>query len=228
VAGASAVAACATTTTTAVFTPITGIVIQSQSLLTGFICGDEDDQVYRYAAVVTYAGPDGGPVEPAVPVEQSGAPLTNIFECFTDGVFENLPSSDAGSLSFTVSIFAYNKKEYVSASLPSDLACPPMVDGGFCTAGSEPISSVQEAAATWTTVCTATQLSGTPVFAVCGPLLPLAPLVTGSDATADAAPEASTDAAADASGGQDGGSDAGGPADAGDGAAEAAASSVDN
>jgi hypothetical protein len=224
---ACAVAACATTTATTTYTPITGIEIRSGSLVSGFGCGTGETQVYRYAAALSYqdepggnapdaeagtpeagtptleAGAhdaggatdaDGGAPEAArVPVEQNGVPLTNIFDCFADGVFENLPSSDAGSQTFVVTIFAYSKDSYDNAGLPANLGCPPVADGGLCTPGSEPLTTAQESMAPWTTVCLATQQAGTPVIAVCGPLeSPAAGLE--SDGSADAAPDGAPDA----------------------------------
>ena len=158
-------AACATTTATTTYTPITGIEIRSAALVSGFGCGMGETQVYRYAAALSYgeepatepaATPDaeagtpdadagarneagaatdagagargteaGAPEAAGVPVEQNGVPLTNIFDCFADGVFENLPSSDAGSQTFNVTIFAYNKELYDDAGLPANLGCPP-------------------------------------------------------------------------------------------------------
>jgi len=148
------------------------------------------------------------PVETRVPVEQNRVPLTNIFDCFADGVFENLPSSDAGSLTFNVTIFAYNKEKYDEARLPPDPGCPPGVDAGGCTPTSQPLTAAQEALAPWTTLCTATQQAGTPVIAVCGPLVPAMPFESGDaaadgpveapDGAADVSSEGATDAAPDA------------------------------
>jgi hypothetical protein len=227
-AGTSALA-CTSSTTATTYTPITGIEIASAPLVAGFGCGKGPGQVYRYAAVVTYnhsapdagkagapdAGEAGSPVTPCVtgdagaPVTQGGVPLTNIFDCFADGVFENLPSSDAGSLTFNVNIFAYNYADYVGAGLPANLGCPPALDAGNCTPSSQPVTPAQEKLATWIScpVCTATQQAGTPVIAVCGPLVenPARSFETAdaaADATregaADAAPEGAVDAAPDA------------------------------
>jgi hypothetical protein len=196
-AGASALGACTSTTTPTTYTPITGILINSGALVTGFGCGQRPGEVYRYAAVVTFQT-DGG--KAGAPVTQNGMPLTNIFECWTNGVFENLPSSDAGSLTFNVAIFAYDYASYLRAGLPSNLGCPAVApDGGNCVPGSQPITAAQEAEATWTTLggCTATQQAGTPVFAICPPLTPVPPVETG-DASADAAREGAADAAPDA------------------------------
>jgi hypothetical protein len=209
-AGAS-VAACTSSTTATTYTPITGIEIRSAALVSGFGCGPAPGQVWRYVATVSYrSGPGAG--EAGAPVVQNGVPLTNIFECFADGVFENLPSSDAGSLTFTVAIFAYSQQDYERAGLPAGLACPPVQDGGLCTPSSQAVSSAQEGLATWTTLCTATQEAGTPVIAVCGPLEgPAAPFEMGDgstdaagDGAAGAEPDATTtslpDAGADATG----------------------------
>jgi hypothetical protein len=199
---------CSTDTTTTPYTPITGILLQSQPLVAGFGCGTGPTQVYRYAAVVNFASvpndAEAGALVAGPVVEQSGVPMTNIFDCFNDGVFENLPSSDAGGSTYLITIFAYNQESYVKAGLPPDLTCPPLPDAGLCTPGSTALSTAQEAEASWTTVCHATQQGGAPVFAVCPPLESVtAPSEGRSDASADAAPEdaapeARSDAAADA------------------------------
>jgi hypothetical protein len=235
-AAACALVACATSSTTLpVFPPITGIVIRSSSLVAGIGCGTGDDQVYRYAAVVTFAPTEGG--------TPSTTSFTNIFDCFTDGVFENLPA-DNGNLNFDVSIYAYNFKDYgpataaapMGAGLPPDLACPPGNDATGCVPATTPLTDDQKKDATWTTLCTATQQAGVPVLAVC-PLL----VATGDgdaattpvDASSEAsdggeagprAPDAGADGAADA--GMDA-SDATDQTDAPANAADAAADAAD-
>ncbi len=217
-AGAAAIAvgaACSTTTTTTTFTPITGIEIRSAALVSGFGCGTEDSQVFRYAATVGFAAAaDAG----ALVRPPSGPPLfTNIFDCFADGVFENLPTSDAGSLTFSVAIFAYNENAYDAAGLPGNLGCAPTPDGGAlqCVPSTLPLTADQERDATWTTLCTATQQSGTPVIAVCAPLQSTR-AATGPDAAVDAAmdgtapaADGAADAAEDASPTPDGATDGG-------------------
>lgn len=193
-AGATALGACTSSTTSTTYTPITGILINSATLVAGFGCGQGRGEVYRYAAVVTFQAEDGGA---GGQVTQNGTPLTNIFECWTNGVFENLPSSESGSLTFHVDIFAYNHDDYYNKAtlLPSDLGCPPVFEGGTCTPGASfPVTPTNEAAATWTTSCTATQQAGTPVFAVCDPLA-----LDGGAASADASRDGAADAASDAS-----------------------------
>jgi hypothetical protein len=207
VAACAIAAACTTSTTTPIFTPITGIEIRAQSLVSGIGCGMADDQVYRYAAVVSFS-PEAG---------ASTISFTNIFDCFTDGVFENLPA-DNGSLNFNVAIYAYNFKDYgpagpaspMGAGLPPDLACPPGNDAADCAPRTTPLTDEQKKDATWTALCVATQQSGVPVLAVCPPLQ-LTDDGGTSTAPADASGEASADGAADGeagTGGPDGATDA--------------------
>ncbi len=169
VAIACALTACPTTTVATGYTPITGIVIRSSALVAGYGCGTADDQVYRYAAVVSYASADGGADGGVCSAgTASGNPYwVDVFDCFTDGVFENLPQSDTGVQSFDVKVYAFTKSGYDGSGLPASLQC---VDGGACPVQS--LCPVLAAApeARWTTTCTATQQQGIPVLAVCGPL----------------------------------------------------------
>jgi hypothetical protein len=149
---------CNPSSSTSSYTPITGIQILPSTLLQDLQCGTGDNQVYRYVALV-WDAVDGGHAE--VPPIAS-----NVFDCFTTGLFENLPASDAGSQQFYVAIFAYSRK-----TLPSDFTCPGgfSLTGGVCPALE---ASMAEASsdAQWTATCSATQQQGIPVLAVCGPL----------------------------------------------------------
>jgi hypothetical protein len=180
--------ACTSTTTTLPYTPITGIVILSGSLVAGYGCGTADagpDQIYRYAAVLTYAPPDGGTDAAA----SQAFTLTNIFDCFADGVFENLPTVEGST--FDLKIYAYKKATYDAAALPPTLGCTPgQSSDASCTPSSQALTSSQEAAADWTTTCYATQQSGAPVLATCGPLE-----AVGAEGAVDASSGTSADAA---------------------------------
>lgn len=197
-----ALAACATTTTTAAYTPITGILIRSSALVAGFGCGTGPHQVYRYVAIVDYARADGGAQRDAQAEPQTGGPpWTNVFDCFADGVFENLPSSSTGSQAFDVSIFAYDQASYDKSGLPSELGClPGLTAAAACPSTPEVIAAAVTAQAPWTTTCTATQQQGIPVLAVCSPL---------SDA------KTSAEAGAPDGGPVEGGALEGGPSEAG-------------
>jgi hypothetical protein len=175
---ACALTGCPSSATTTGYTPITGIVIRSSALVAGYGCGRGPGQVYRYAAIVYFATEGGA----------QGTLVANVFDCFTDGVFENLPVSDGGGQDFIVSIRAYN-----FASFPPELQCQPT--GGPCAA-QDPTTLLADAArATWATTCAATQQQGIPVLAVCQPL---APQDAGADAASDGMADAEAGALADA------------------------------
>ncbi len=190
---AACAAACNASSTTTTFTPITGIEIRSGELVGPLGCGT-GDEVFRYAAVVTYA-PDAGVVSDA------GAPTwTNIFDCFADGVFENLPGSPTGSVTFDIAIYAWTQSAYDAVGLPASLGCPEGTSPSICTPSTTGLTATQTAGAVWMAQCTATQQSGAPVFAVCPPLEPTGVLpaeagpadaAAGPDATVapDAAPD---------------------------------------
>lgn len=194
---AAGMVACAASTTTTGYTPITGILIRSSALVAGFGCGTGSEQVYRYVATVQYETPVGDGGDAAPQVQTNGRHWTNIFDCFADGVFENLPSSSTGSVSFNVAIAAYDKASYDKTTLPTDLGCPPgLAAAAVCQSVPQTISAAETATAPWTTTCSATQQQGIPVLAVC---LPLRESKTSAEA-----------------GAADGGSDGGGALDAGD------------
>jgi hypothetical protein len=157
VAGGAALvlAGCPSTATTAAYTPITGIIIRASSLVSGHGCGTGAGQVYKYAALLSYADEAGAP----------GAPVySGVFDCFTDGIFSNLPSSDAGGLDFALTIYAWSHDAF-----PDALQCP--ADPNNPCPGDDPGTVLSNAGTpTWTTTCTATQQSGISVVAVCEPL----------------------------------------------------------
>jgi hypothetical protein len=156
---AGVLAGCPAAATTVAYTPITGILIRSSALVAGYGCGTGAGQVYEYAAFLSYTD-DGGPPGPVV--------YSGVFDCYSDGLFSNLPADDSGSLSFDLTIIAWNR-----ASFPPALACGPVVDdGGFttCPGDSPDIVATNEGTPNWITNCTATQQSGVSVLAVCAPL----------------------------------------------------------
>ncbi|HEX3344387.1 MAG TPA: hypothetical protein VHS09_07425, partial [Polyangiaceae bacterium] len=160
---ACALAGCPAAATTQAYTPITGILIRSSALVAGFGCGTGDDQVYRYGAFLSYREDDAG--------DHGAAVYSGVFDCYSDGLFSNLPADEAGSLSFDLTVVAWNE-----ASFPSALSCDPdnLGGGGFttCPGDSPGVLVSNEGKPTWITTCTATQQSGVSVLAVCAPLAP--------------------------------------------------------
>ena len=187
-----ALVGCPNTAATTIYTPPTGIQIDSQTLVAGVGCGSGPGQVYRYAAVVGPALKDGG-------YGSDGTPVTSgVFTCFTEALFTNLPSPDGGPTDFGLDIYAYDRASFPAElggceDLPLNMACP----------GDDASVVLRFAAqATWQTHCRATQSQGVPQVAVCP--FPLEPAEAGGDAESDA------------------GTDATSPGDAGDASAEAA------
>ena len=171
-AGLGTLAGCTTSAPSSPYTPITGIDIPSADLVIGHGCGNgaegQQGKVYRYAAVVAYSDAGAGQGNDGGGGMVAHAVASGVFDCFADGIFSNLPQSDAGNLSFTIAIYAYNQ-----CSFPPTLACA--TDTSAACPAEDPNVVAQSIAArpsNWTTTCTATQLPGVTVTADCLPLAP--------------------------------------------------------
>ena len=200
-----------------VYTPITGILLRSEQIVAGHGCGTGPNQVYKYAAVLSYTA---APVTDDAAAKRRGgggrggadqaAAFSTVVPCYTDGVLSNLPPNADNSESFDITIYAFNQASYPSAlddlAFADDAGAVVTVIGG----------------ANWTTTCAATQQSGITVVALCQPLEPVggeaeagtepeAGPQDDAEAGPDAAPDAGPDAA-DAGGGEDAPPD--GPGDA--------------
>jgi len=174
VALALALAGCPNTASTSIYTPPTGIQIDSQDLVAGVGCGPGPGQVYRYAAVVTQVADAGTPFV-----------TSGVFNCYSDALFTNLPSPDGGSTLYSIAVFAYD-----SASFPAALGgCEYDTLNAPCPGDDASVVKRYESQATWKTTCTATQFQGVPQIATCGQLEPTGAVAgDGGDAgeTADA------------------------------------------
>ena len=153
---AAGLAACPTTVTNTAYTPITGILIRSSSLVAGLGCGTAPGQVYRYAAVV----------------KQGDTPvISGVFDCFTDGLFENLLTDGGGA--FTVDIYAWDQGGFPPALNCgyTDGGCPGDTPGTVLNlVGGDPGSGLPPAQWVTKPACTATPQQGITVLAVCPPL----------------------------------------------------------
>lgn len=204
VTGGAVTAACTTTTVTTGITPITGVVIRADSLIAGFGCGTSPGQVFKYAAILTLAPPDAGSMTDGGPSPAEGGSVSdgeqspsfsNIFDCFADGVFVNLPASPTGDQTYVIQILAFNAADFNADNGDA---------GVLLDAGSDPVAlEALQPKATWTTACYATQQSNIIVLAVCAPLTPALSVSDAGVADATLGSDAGADAGADA-GGTDG------------------------
>ncbi len=193
-------AACPGSPSTTLYTPITGLVINSDSLLSGVGCGTGPGQVYKYAAVVRLAGDASEP----------GLPVSGVFDCFTNAQFANLATPDGNLTTYDIAIYAFNQASFPEAALG---ACDNVESDAACQ-GENPATVLQFAGkANWTTTCTATQVPGVSEVAVCNSLVPVGDASVGSDV--------GTDTSAPEGGPGDGDGEAGSPGDGGDAGGDA-------
>jgi hypothetical protein len=164
---AMALAGCPNTASTSIYTPPTGIQIDSQQLVAGLGCGSGPGQVYSYAVIVGPPEMDGGDGT------KGPAIATGVFDCFSNALFMNLPSPDGGAADFGLNIFAYDR-----ASFPPELGgCENVPLNQTCAGDDASVVTHFASQATWTTHCRATQYQGVPQTAQC--LKPLEPTTDG-------------------------------------------------
>lgn len=141
---------CAGTTTTTAYTPVTGITIRADSLVTDYGCGKSAGQVYNYAAIV---------YDDAQAVRGAG-----LFPCYADGLFANLTGSTTSN--FTLKVYAFDKSTYDGRRTTIDAAINAKDTSGNLSPGKSTLDQLR----TYGTDCVATQQSGIQVLAVCKPL----------------------------------------------------------
>jgi hypothetical protein len=151
--------ACASSAATTAFTPITGVLVRSDSLVTGHGCGTADTQVFKYAIVLTT--PDHLASAKIVSTSASSSDSQTYYpaaiqDCFSDAEFRGLPTTDYGLI-----VYAYNARDY--AAVASSLPNPPNPQTDY-------FDTFGKAPHTWSTTCTATQQANIEVLAVCQPL----------------------------------------------------------
>jgi hypothetical protein len=171
---AAAVAiACGGTATSDTITPITGIVIRAERLTTGRGCGTKPGQVFKYAAVVFehHAGHSIDTRDPG----SFDLPLTaNVYDCFTDGTFVELPASPGdNSVTYRIELYIYDQPAYAQseadiAGATNDIALA--LDAAALPAATAAVGRLRTTRPVWTTTCGATQQEQVEVLAVCDPI----------------------------------------------------------
>ncbi len=183
--------ACPGTATPTGYAPVQGVTLNLGDVLGSLRCGTGPDEVYKYTVVVWYAV-DGGPQPGAAPL------ASNVWDCFSQAVFDNLPASDAGSSTYFLEVYAYSYAGALAAQ-GSAVGDAEGIDPGFwCQGGlgtgGATCPFVQDAgsavslgdSAQWKATCTATQPWMAPITASCGPLEPVGPSASSNDAAAEA------------------------------------------
>jgi hypothetical protein len=149
--GILGLAGCAGAASGTALTPVTGILVRADALVSGIGCGTGDGQVYKYAAAITQ-------------VDQSthkhvSQHLGGVFDCYADGAFRQLlPGTDA-TLSFSVQIYAFDRAAYLAQDAQGSLE-----------RDASDWDRLQAYYPTYFTTCTATQQQNVEVLAVCPPL----------------------------------------------------------
>jgi hypothetical protein len=159
------VAACGTTSTADVIQPITGVTVRAEAVTPTPGCGTGSTQLFKYAVVVSARGEFAA---------------GNVYDCFTDGTFVNLP--DIGSESYAIEVFGYSRAGYVAAggdaigalmgrlntnrgNLDADAGSPAERD-----AIEADLKILRNTNPTYSTTCSAEQLGLVQTLAVCEPL----------------------------------------------------------
>jgi len=160
-----ALAACGSTGGGEAIQPITGVTVRAETLTTGRGCGTAPTQLFKYAVVVFARG------------EYVAG---NVYDCFTDGTFVELP--DIETSLYTMEVFAYSRAAYVAvgaealgaimarlnanrAVLGTDAGGPPQRE-----AINQDLARLRSSTPTYSTTCTAEQLGLVQTLAICKPL----------------------------------------------------------
>jgi hypothetical protein len=147
------------TSSSSTFITTTGVIIDAQALAAGHGCGTGPANLFKYAVVLfAYSSGDldsgaDGSIIYATPL------VSNVFDCFTDGAFVDLPPGDAGQSVYRLEIYAYNQASFVASEA--------------AILGAQTNTAALKAAnPTWTTQCTASQSAEVETQAVCAPIQP--------------------------------------------------------
>jgi len=164
--------ACGTSNSSTATIVITGIVIRAETLTSGRGCGTAVSQVFKVGAVV-FQDNDAGGAEPARTFVAA-----NVYDCFSDITFLNLPLGPNGNANFGLYLYLFNADAWNAANGGSQLSTSDP------TAAEAANSTWLAGNPTWTATCTATQSDQVQVLASCNPI---ALGTTGIDSQADAA-----------------------------------------
>jgi len=185
-------AACGSTSTETLFPPITGVTVKAESLTSGLGCGTGATQIFKYVVVVSTPVP-GNPSAPPVYA------ASNLYDCFTDGTFVDLP--DIGIAKYDIKVYAYSRAAFTAAgeNAIATIVNRMSANRGLILADAGGANELAAIAAdlvllrntnpTYSTTCTASQLQLVQSLAACEPLRLGS---TGVDTNTDGGPGAAT------------------------------------
>ena len=153
--------------------------------MAGYGCGTGTGQVFRYAAVISTSVGDAAPAVLA----------SNVFPCFADGLFSNLPVTVDNQL-FSIAIYAFNQVSFPPALDCTSSPCPGDDAGAIAS---------WSGSANWTTTCTGTEIGGVTALATCAALQAPGGNSSASDGGSDVGSGA--DSGADGAGGDGAGNE---------------------
>ena len=139
------VAACSSGAQESGITPVTGIVVRSETVTAGRGCGARDSEVFRYAAAIVDA--DGN------------AQGIGAFDCFADASFQNLRASQNGLFDYAIEVHAFNRTSYEEVR--------PQLENAALGGN---LAEFRDIRPNWLTHCTARQRSEVETVANCVPL----------------------------------------------------------
>jgi hypothetical protein len=178
VAAASGPVACGSTAGSDALPPITGIVVRAETLTVGHGCGQKATQLFKYLVVVFGANPAD---TSATEKRRDELVAANVYDCFADGQFVELPVS-GGSSDYALEIYAYNAAAYAAAGGDSafkgivgrlqGLRAAVQADGGAAEreAVKAELATLAATNPTFSTTCDAAQFPDVQSLAVCQPL----------------------------------------------------------
>jgi hypothetical protein len=167
-------------------TPITGVLVLSDTLTAGHGCGTGDDQIFEYATIISIA------TSPQVPASFAGTYVTGgTTKCFTNATFVDVCTYNSGDSAYDLSIYAFNEKEWNATLEPdggstvtdqinqANVKNAPLLTATSSSCAAAELAIVTQAkvspGAGWTTTCTAAEQLNAPVTAACAPLQAVSP-----------------------------------------------------
>lgn len=155
--------ACGSSASTNFITPVTGVTVRAETLTSGRGCGPGATQLFKYAVVVFARG---------------AYAAGNVYDCFTDGTFVDLPNIKPEL--YSLEVFAFNRVAFLAAGGDGINAIFRRLDANQLALGVDGGDHVAQQAAidadlkliraltpTYSTTCTGQQLELVQTLAVC-------------------------------------------------------------